>query len=148
MIRRPPRSTRTDTLFPYTTLFRSQRMIRQVPLCRAKELMFAGDHISADEAVAIGLANRVVPHDELMAEARALALKIADKSPLTLKLLKRTIADGADMALPSALRHEQATISLVMDSREAHEGCPAFLEKQKARFEEIGRASGRGKEGP
>ncbi|HEY9566544.1 MAG TPA: enoyl-CoA hydratase-related protein [Thalassobaculum sp.] len=113
----------------------TQRMIRQVPLCRAKELMFAGDHISADEAVAIGLANRVVPHDELMAEARALALKIADKSPLTLKLLKRTIADGADMALPSALRHEQATISLVMDSRDAHEGCSAFLEKRKARFE-------------
>src|SRR3546814_7427162 len=112
-----------------------QRMNRPVPLCRAKELMFAGDHISADEAVAIGLANRVVPHDELMAEARALALKIADKSPLTLKLLKRTIADGADMALPSALRHEQATISLVMDSRDAHEGCSAFLEKRKARFE-------------
>lgn len=113
----------------------TQRMIRQVPLCRAKELMFTGDHIAAAEAVAIGLANRVVPHDELMAETRALALKIAEKSPLTLKLLKRTIGDGADMALPSALRHEQATISLVMDSRDAHEGCSAFLEKRKARFE-------------
>lgn len=113
----------------------TQRMIRQVPLCRAKELMFTGDHISAAEAVAIGLANRVVPHDELMAETRALAAKIAQKSPLTLKLLKRTIGDGADMALPSALRHEQATISLVMDSRDAHEGCSAFLEKRKARFE-------------
>ncbi|GHD62388.1 enoyl-CoA hydratase [Thalassobaculum fulvum] len=113
----------------------TQRMIRQVPLCRAKELMFTGDHIPAAEAVAIGLANRVVPHDELMAETRALAAKIAEKSPLTLKLLKRTIGDGADMALPSALRHEQATISLVMDSRDAHEGCSAFLEKRKARFE-------------
>lgn len=113
----------------------TQRMIRQVPLCRAKELMFAGEHISAAEAVAIGLANRVVPHDELMAETRALALKIAEKSPLTLKLLKRTLADGADMALPSALRHEQATISLVMDSRDAHEGCSAFLEKRKPRFD-------------
>lgn len=113
----------------------TQRMIRQVPLCRAKELMFAGEHISAAEAVAIGLANRAVPHDELMAETRALALKIAEKSPLTLKLLKRTLADGADMALPSALRHEQATISLVMDSRDAHEGCAAFLEKRKPRFD-------------
>ncbi len=113
----------------------TQRLIRQVPLCRAKELMFAGEHISAAEAVAIGLANRVVPHDQLMAETRALAARIAEKSPLTLKLLKRTVADGADMALPSALRHEQATISLVMDSRDAHEGCSAFLEKRKARFE-------------
>lgn len=113
----------------------TQRMIRQVPLCRAKELMFAGEHIAAAEAVAIGLANRVVPHDELMTETRALALKIAEKSPLTLKLLKRTLADGADMALPSALRHEQATISLVMDSRDAHEGCSAFIEKRKPRFD-------------
>lgn len=115
----------------------TQRLIRQVPLCRAKELMFAGEHIPAAEAVAIGLANRVVPHDDLMAETRALAAKIAEKSPLTLKLLKRTLADGADMALPSALRHEQATISLVMDSRDAHEGCSAFLEKRKPRFEGV-----------
>ncbi len=112
----------------------TQRIIRQVPLCRAKELMFVGEHISAEQAVAIGLANRVVPHDELMAETKTLADRIARKSPLTLKLLKRTIGDGVDMALPAALRHEQATISLVFDSRDAHEGCTAFLEKREAVF--------------
>src|SRR5918992_3248849 len=54
----------------------TQRLTRQVPLCRAKELMFTGDPITAEEAVAIGLANRVVPREKLMEEAVALAEKI------------------------------------------------------------------------
>ena len=112
----------------------TQRLIRQIPLCRAKELMFTGDHIGADEAVAVGLANRVVAAEELMPVCKALAEKIADKSPLALKLLKRTLAAGADMSLPSALAHEQAMISLALDSEDAHEGCSAFLEKRDANF--------------
>jgi enoyl-CoA hydratase len=112
----------------------SQRLIRQVPLCRAKEMMFTGRMLSAEEAVSIGLANRVVPHDALMAEARALAREIARKSPLVLKLLKRTLVAGADMPLSAALRHEQAMIGLVLDSEDAHEGCAAFLEKRTATF--------------
>lgn len=115
----------------------TQRIIRQLPLCRAKEIMFAGEMITAQEAVAIGLANRVVAHDRLMAEALVLANKIADKSPLVLKLLKRTLNDGADMPLAAALRHEQAMIGLVLDSDDAHEGCSAFLEKRKALFKGI-----------
>jgi enoyl-CoA hydratase len=112
----------------------TQRMLRQIPLCRAKELMFTGEQISAEEAVAIGLANRVVPRDQLMAEAMALAEKIAAKSPLVLKLLKRTLRDGGDMPLSAALPYEQAMIGLVLDSQDAHEGCSAFLEKRKAQF--------------
>ncbi len=112
----------------------TQRLIRQVPLCRAKEIMFTGDHISADEAVAIGLANKVVPKDELMTEAKAMAEKISSKSPLVLKLLKRTLAQGGDMPLNSAIAHEQAMVALVLDSDDAHEGCTAFLEKRPAEF--------------
>jgi len=113
----------------------TQRIIRQVPLCRAKEIMFTGEHIGAEEAVAIGLANKVVPRAELMAEARAMAEKVAHKSPLTLKLLKRTLGHGGDMPLAAAIAHEQAMVSLVFDSADAHEGCGAFLEKRKANFE-------------
>ncbi len=58
----------------------------------------------------------------------------AAKSPLTLKLLKRNLLHGADMPLPAALAHEQAVISLVLDSADAHEGCRAFLEKRPAQF--------------
>ncbi|QND44399.1 enoyl-CoA hydratase/isomerase family protein (plasmid) [Rhizobium lusitanum] len=112
----------------------TQRIIRQIPSCCARELMYLGDMISAEEAVRIGLANRVVPHDALLDEARVLAARLADKSPLVLKFLKRTLIDGADMPLSAALRHEQAMIGLVLDSRDAHEGCTAFLEKRPARF--------------
>ncbi len=112
----------------------TQRLIRQIPLCRAKEMMFIGERIDAEDAARIGLINRVVADDALMDEALALAAAIAQKSPLTLKLMKRTLNDGADMPLAGALRHEQAMISLVLDSADAHEGCTAFLEKRPARF--------------
>lgn len=115
----------------------SQRIIRQIPLCRAKELMFLGDNIDANEAVAIGLANRVVPHERLMEETMALAGKIAEKSPLVLKLLKRNLRNGSEMPLGAALAHEQAMIGLVLDTRDAHEGCSAFLEKRVAEFKGI-----------
>ena len=112
----------------------TQRILRQVPSCRAREIMYLGEMISPDEAVKIGLANRVMPHDQLMAEARAMAAKQATKSPLILKLLKRTLIDGADMPLSAALRHEQAVIGLFLDSRDSHEGCAAFLEKRAPDF--------------
>jgi enoyl-CoA hydratase len=112
----------------------SQRIIRQVPLCRAKELMFTGDQVSAQEAVQLGLLNRAVPRAELMSEVMALAERIAQKSPVTLRLLKRTLRDGADMPLGAAIGHEQAMIGLVLDSRDAHEGCSAFLDKRAPQF--------------
>lgn len=112
----------------------TQRIIRQVPPCRAKEIMFTGEQISAADAVAIGLANKVVPQGSALTEARALAAKIASKSPLVLKLLKRTLVNGADMPLSAALPYEQSMIGLVLDTGDAHEGCTAFLEKRPAVF--------------
>jgi len=112
----------------------SQRIIRQIAPCKAKELMFTGKRISAQEAVDLGLANRVVPDAELMQSAFALAEEIAQKSPLVLKILKRTLDDGADMPLRTSLRYEQAMIGLTLDSDDAHEGCAAFLEKRPATF--------------
>jgi enoyl-CoA hydratase len=112
----------------------TQRIIRQVPLCRAKEIMFTGEHVSAGEAVAIGLANRVVPRAEVMATAKAVAGKIATKSPLILKLLKRTLRNGGEMPLSAALAYEQAMIGLAFDTEDSKEGCHAFLEKRPATF--------------
>ncbi len=112
----------------------TQRMIRQLPLCKAKELMFTGDRIDADDAERLGLINKVVPAGELTAAVMVLAERIAAKSPLILKLLKRTLLDGEEMPLRAALRHEQAMIGLVLDSTDAHEGCSAFVEKRKAQF--------------
>ena len=112
----------------------SQRLIRQVSPCKAKELMFVGSRISAAEAERLGLVNKVVPAADLMAATFEMADAIADKSPLVLKLLKRTLTDGDEMPLRAALRHEQAMIGLVLDSADAHEGCTAFLEKRRAAF--------------
>ncbi|WP_026640258.1 enoyl-CoA hydratase/isomerase family protein [Bordetella petrii] len=112
----------------------SQRIIRQIPLCRAKELMFTGQPMTAAEAVQWGLCNRTVPAAQLMEQALAMAGQIAAKSPLTLKLLKRTLRDGAEMPLGAALAHEQAMIGLVLDSQDAHEGCAAFLDKRAPNF--------------
>lgn len=112
----------------------SQRIIRQIPLCRAKELMFTGQPMTASEAVQWGLCNRTVAPEELMEQALEVARQIASKSPLTLKLLKRTLRDGGEMPLGVALAHEQAMIGLVLDSQDAHEGCAAFLEKRAAQF--------------
>ena len=89
---------------------------------------------AAAEAQALGLLNRVVPDHSLMSEAHALAQTIVGKSPLVLKLLKRAVTDGAEMPLSAALRHEQAMISLVFDSADAHEGMSAFLEKRQPKF--------------
>jgi enoyl-CoA hydratase len=112
----------------------SQRLMRQIPLCKAKELMFMGGRIGAEEAERLGLINRVVQAEELMQAVFEMANAIAQKSPLVLKLLKRALADGDEMPLRAALRHEQAMIGLVLDSADAHEGCSAFLEKRPPTF--------------
>lgn len=112
----------------------SQRLLRQISPCIARHMMFTGDQITAEEAVALGLVNKVIPRDRLMVEALVLAERIAAKSPLVLKLLKRTLRDGLEMPLPLALSHEQAMIGLVLDTDDAHEGCGAFLAKRPASF--------------
>jgi enoyl-CoA hydratase len=112
----------------------SQRLMRQIPLCKAKEMMFLGDRITARDAERLGLINRVVPDGSLMDEVMKTAEALAGKSPLILKFLKRAMMDGGEMPLGAALRHEQAMIGLVFDTDDAHEGCGAFLQKRPAEF--------------
>ena len=76
-----------------------------------------------------------MPDGEALDAALAMAEKLASKSPITLKLLKRVLREGAEMPPSAALRHEQAMIGLVLDSHDAHEGCSAFLAKRPAAFE-------------
>lgn len=112
----------------------SQRLMRQIPLCQAKLLMFTGDFVSASEALQLGLVNRVIPRAQLREEAMKLAARIAEMSPWALRMLKTSMVQGADMPLSAALAHEMATSSLAFQSDDAHEGLSAFLEKRKARF--------------
>jgi enoyl-CoA hydratase len=112
----------------------SQRLMRQIPLCQAKMLMFTGDFLTASEAVQIGLVNRVVPQSELMSETMTLANSISEKSPWALSLLKTSMIQGSEMPLSAALSHEAATISLLLQTEDAHEGCSAFIEKRRPIF--------------
>ena len=96
--------------------------------------LMCGRHISAQTALEIGLINRIIPPADLMSETLAFAEGLAEKSPLILKILKRTLSDGGDMTLAAGLAHEKVMASIVFDSADAHEGCRAFLEKRKASF--------------
>lgn len=112
----------------------SQRLMRQISPCQAKLLMFTGDFIDAAEAVRLGLVNEAVPRARLLGRTMELAARIAANSRWALRMLKRSMTSGADMPLAAALEHEAATISLVLDSEDAHEGMRAFLDKRKPEF--------------
>jgi len=112
----------------------SQRLMRQIPLCQAKKLMFTGDHLDASQALALGLVNDVLPRTELLPRALALAARIAAHSPQTLKLLKHSMLHGAEMPLEQALAYERAMLAVVLDHADAKEGCQAFLDKRPPRF--------------
>ncbi len=113
----------------------TQRLLRQLPPCRAREMMFTGEQITAAEALSYGLVNHVFPRSELRARVTELAAKISSKSPLSLKLLKRSMIHGGDMPMAAALQYEQAMVGLLLDSKDAHEGCRAFLEKRAPDFQ-------------
>ena len=112
----------------------TQRLARLVGMTRAKELIYTGDIIDADTAYAIGLVNKVVPHDSLMAEAKELAHKLLSKSSIALSLAKQAINNGADISLSSALDIEAQCFSRCFDTEDQKEGMKAFLEKRKPEF--------------
>ena len=112
----------------------TQRLQRLVGSCRAKELIFTGDIINAEEADRIGLVNRVVPMDELMPAAKKIAKKIAYKSQAALKLAKQAINKGMQTSLEDGLDYEREMYSLSLTLEDKAEGVAAFLEKRKPEF--------------
>jgi enoyl-CoA hydratase len=115
----------------------TQRLQRLIGPCRAKELIFTGDIIRAEEADRIGLVNRVVPMDELLPTAKEIAKKIATKSAAALKLAKTAINRGMQTNLESGLKYEYELYSLSLSLEDKVEGVNAFLEKRAPKF--IGR---------
>lgn len=112
----------------------TQRLARLVGKGKAKELIFTGEMIDAEEACRIGLVNRVVAKDQLMDETRALALKMCDKSASAIKIAKEAIDHGLEMDFARAARYEADLFALCFTTEDCKEGVSAFLEKRPARF--------------
>ncbi len=112
----------------------TQRLARLVGCGRALELVLTGNPISAEEALRIGLVNRVVPADVLVEEARKIALSIASVGPLAAQLAMEAVYDGYGLTLDDGLVREANLFGLVFSTKDAKEGLKAFLEKRPAEF--------------
>jgi enoyl-CoA hydratase/3-hydroxyacyl-CoA dehydrogenase len=109
----------------------TQRLARLVGPAKALELNLLGDPIRAEEAAALGLANRVVADEELLDTALALAETLAAQAPLAVEQIKRV---SAHANLDEGIAAEQAAFAQVFASEDAREGIAAFLEKRPADF--------------
>ncbi|MEC9329861.1 MAG: enoyl-CoA hydratase-related protein [Pseudomonadota bacterium] len=113
----------------------TQRLPRAIPLARAMEMILTGDPITADEAYQLGLVNRVVSADSLMAEARSLAETLLARGPLALRAAKQAVLEGASLSFDQGLALELDLFSKVMRTEDAAEGPRAFAEKRSPKFQ-------------
>jgi enoyl-CoA hydratase len=109
----------------------SQRTTRLVGRGMAMYLCLTGEMIDAQEALRIGLVQKVVPLAELLETARKIAHTIAAKAPLAIEACKRAINGGAHLALPDALELEALEFGTLVNTGDFQEGTSAFLEKRK-----------------
>jgi 2-(1,2-epoxy-1,2-dihydrophenyl)acetyl-CoA isomerase len=107
---------------------------RLVGMQKAKELALFGDILSAPEAMALGLVNRVVPDDQLDAFVQDWAMRLASGAPLALRLNKKLLSNAFAVGLAEALDAEAAAQSVNLVSEDVREGFAAFLQKRSPTF--------------
>jgi enoyl-CoA hydratase len=112
----------------------SQRLPRLVGKGVALDLLLTGRQISADEALRIGLVNRVVPAAALMAEATALATELTEKAPLATQYIIEAVNRGLEVSFDKGQFIEASLFGLVASTEDMREGTAAFLEKRAAHF--------------
>jgi enoyl-CoA hydratase len=104
---------------------------RNVPRKKANELLLLGERWSAQEALAAGIVNKVVPDAELDAAVGEWAAKLASKSPVIMRLGKEAMRRQLDMSLDDALDYLRAQLSLALSTEDIVEGVTAFFEKRE-----------------
>ncbi len=112
----------------------TQRLPRLVGMGVAKEMCFTGKPIDAKRAYEIGLVNKVVPHEELMDAAKAMAKTLLSKSTITLKFCKTAMNLGIETDLVTGLQIERELFAECFATEDMREGLKAFLEKRKPNF--------------
>ncbi len=113
----------------------TQRLTRLVGRGRALELLLTGEMVDAQEALRIGLVNRVFPKDALLSEAFALVRKMTANGPLSLRFTLEAVNAGLEMNLAEAQYLEATLFGLICTTEDMKEGTRAFLEKRPAKFQ-------------
>jgi enoyl-CoA hydratase len=113
----------------------TQRLPRLVGRGRALEMLLTGEMVDAQEALRIGLVNRVVPREKLREESQSLLRKMLANGPLSLRFTLDAVARGLEMPLREAQAHEATLFGLICTTEDMKEGTRAFLEKRPPRFQ-------------
>ncbi len=114
----------------------SIRLPRRVGIGRAKEMIFSGRTVEAQEAYEMGLVDAVFPRESFEVEVMSYASSLVRKSPASLALAKSTVLRGMDASLEAGLALEREAFAYCFSLPDAREGITAFLEKRPPRFEE------------
>ncbi len=112
----------------------TQRLTRLVGAGRAKDLIYTARQIKPEEALFMGLINKIVPEEELLDEARTCMKTIIENAPMAIKYAKMVINKGVDLDLMNALELEKDAAGLTFATEDKQEGMDAFLEKRKPVF--------------
>lgn len=111
------------------------RLPRAIPVRKAKEMIYTGEPINAQEAEKIGLVNRVVPKSQLNEVVTEIAKKLVNKSSLALRMAKKTLNHGLEVSsMDAALFLERGATCIVSAGEDSQEGIRAFLEKRPPKF--------------
>lgn len=110
------------------------RLPRQIPFCKAMEILLVGDSITAEEAYRVGLVNEVVPPEDLMKTAERFARRIAENGPLAVRKIKETVLKAMGRPLDEGYVLEDEAVRFIMGTEDAREGPRAFTEKRPPRY--------------
>src|SRR5262245_15021586 len=108
----------------------TQRLVRRIGLARARELIYLGNMVGAEDARALGIVDRVVPGEQVVAESAALAGELASRPPLALRQAKRATRAAVETTLDAGLRLEIEAFAATFASDDRIEGLRAFLDKR------------------
>ncbi len=112
----------------------TQRLSRLIGRNQAKELIFTAQIISAEEALRLGLVNKVCEPAALLDEVKKTLGTILKKGPVAVALAKKVVNEGVDLPLSSGLQLEAVTFPITFSTEDKQEGVKAFLEKREAKF--------------